>query len=247
MTPANRINLRDVKTPGEFIIPPGAELGFENVEGQILWFTLKDGKLSFPAAAEVKSWNSPGPYKVGLKNCRTVFFCIVSEAGGDATVSNSAVYGAGLYFGGESKAAFKDVHNGRALKDHTVSAADRKLRMIDSTVTAWNFYAGEKAALTIEGCTFGEALAFVEGRMDIRDSTCDGSGGYVGAENKAHITLTRCTIKSLAVAKDEGTLILEDCEITGDVRAVGKATVRLKNCRVSGKIECDPTATLTQS
>lgn len=60
------------------------------------------------------------------------------------------------------------------------------------------------------------------------------SGGYVGSEGKSELRLTGCTIECLVIARDDSTLILEDCEGIGDVRAVGKGTVRLIRTKVSG-------------
>ena len=64
----------------------------------------------------------------------------------------------------------KGLKNGQPMKDYALGASDRSLRFVDCTVRAWNFYPAEKAHLTIEDCTFGEALAFGEGRIEIRNS-----------------------------------------------------------------------------
>ncbi|MFQ5844253.1 MAG: hypothetical protein ACE5JG_04615, partial [Planctomycetota bacterium] len=96
--------------------------------------------------------------------------------------------------------------------------------------------------LTVERSTIGEAIAFMRSRMEIRDTTCDGTGGYVSTHDTAQIRLVGCTIRSPVVARDRSTAVLERCTVHGDVRATGSATIRLVDCTVTGKVEQDPGA-----
>ncbi len=237
-----KIRLHRALTPGEFILWPGTEISVTDSDFVILWFGLGEnlkGKFSVPSGEKVDDWISGHGHQARVRNSTRMLFCVISNAGSDGTIEETEIYSAGLYFASDSRVALKDLHNTKVVKDFRLESDDRKLRFRNAKVAAWNFYANERARLTVERCTFGEALAFGDGRMEIRNSACDGTGGYVGTEGRSEIRLVRCKIACLVIARDESTLILEDCEISGAVRATGKGTVRLVRCKTSGPIETD--------
>ncbi|MBI2900191.1 MAG: hypothetical protein HYY17_08395 [Planctomycetes bacterium] len=244
-----RVRVKRVKSAGEYVISPGAEVTVEESHFAILWHMLgpkAKGAIRFPRGEKVEDWSSGWGMNVRVRNSTGILFCLVSTPGSDAVVEDSEVYATGIQLFGDASVSVKDLHNGRPLKDYKIDVPDRSLRFLRSTVKSWTFYPCEKTALRVEKCTFGEVMAFAEARVDGVDSTCDGSGGYVMSEGTTIIRLKGCRIDCLVLAKDSGTIVLEDCEVTGDVRAVGKGTVRLVRCRVRGRIEKDPGATLTQ-
>lgn len=244
-----QVSLRGVKTPGEFVISPGSRVSIEDTHFAILWFEFgpnAEGTISMPPGEKVDDFTMGHGHDVRVRNATSVLFCLVSKAGSAAIVEKSTIYATGIFFDGKAKASFRGLHNKKALDDVPVTADDRKLRFVKSTVQAWNFYAAEEAEIQVDDCTFGEVLTFHQGKVDIRSSRCDGTGGYVGSDQGSQLTLTKCKIECLVVAKETSTLTLVDCEVTGDVRAVGKATVRLVRTQVAGKVEADPDAKIVR-
>lgn len=242
-----RVSLRKAVSPGEFIIGPGMEMSAVDSKGVILWLTLGEnfkGRLTLPPAEHVAKWSSGFDLNVKVENCDQVYWCIISVAGSEGVIEKCQVYGAGLLFAGDSEIALKGLKNGQPMKDYTLGAPDRSLRFVDCTVRAWNFYPAEKAHLTVEDCTFGEALAFGEGQIEIRNSTCDGAGGYIGTHGKAEMRLIDCTLQCLVIGHDQSTLVLERCTAKGDVRATDQSTVRIIGGSVAGRAEKDEGATL---
>jgi hypothetical protein len=246
---SSKVTLKEAKTPGEFIIAPGATISIADSESMFLWLPAGPnltGKLALPAGNRVASWKGDFGINVQIANSSNVVWCLLSTPGATGSIEGSEIYGAGVYFGGETSVTLKDVKNNMPLADYSLPAADRKLNFKNSKVRAWNFYANEKAVLNLADCVFGEAFAFGASKISAAKSVCDGTGGYVCAHDSSEISLTDCKITSLVVAKDKASIILTNCEITGEVRATGTAKITLKNCKTSGKVEHDPTATVTR-
>lgn len=243
-----RVSLERAKSPGEFVVAPGMELNVRDCRFVIVWLPIGanvKGRVTLPDGNNVADWQSGHGINVRVKNSQIVWG-LVSSRGADALVANSDIYATGILFDGNAAFAIKNLHNKSALADYTVTANDRKLRFSDAKVTAWNFYAAQRAHGTIESSTFGEVLLFGEGRMEVRDSACDGSGGYIGASERAELTIVNSKINSLVIARDDAKIVMRDCEINGDVRATGRSTVKLIGCQVTGRIEKDAGATLIE-
>lgn len=239
-----RVSLRKATAPGEFIIAPGGKVAVEETVHVLLWFALgpeaKDG-LSWPAGAEVKDFSFR---QVRVRDSKNVLWGIISAPGSACSVENSNLLACGFLLTGESQVVFRDLRNKRELDDEVI---DRRIRFVRSTVGAWNFYPSQKTRLVVERCTFGEIIAFQEARAEVRDSICDGSGGYVAAHNRSELRLVRCRISCLVVAREDATVILEDCDVSGDIHAADRATVRIVNTRISGHVDMDPGAVIERT
>ncbi len=243
------VNVTGATGINEFVIPAGAACSFRDCKFLILWFTLGanlQGGWSFPAGGHVGCWTAGAGHRTTVTSCDNVYFCLVSNPGAKGEVADSEVYGAGLFFMGEEPVTLSGLENRKKVHSLHLAATDRDLTFLDTTVQAWTIYPALKAHVTVERCVIGETLAFGEAREEISDSTCDGTGGYFGTSQTASIHAVRCKITCLVVARDESSIVLEDCEVVGDVRAAGKATVKLVRCKVTGRIEKDPGATITE-
>ncbi|MBI2190710.1 MAG: hypothetical protein HYU36_01840 [Planctomycetes bacterium] len=244
-----RVAIRRTRQTGEFVIAAGADISIEDSSSVILWLPVGPqikGKISLPPGSKVENWTSGPGMRVRVRRCENVLWCIISQPGSDAVIERTDLYAAGLYFDGNARAAFRGVQNGRRMQDYSLEVSDRKLRFVDCRVSAWNFYSNGKARVSVEGSTFGESLAFGESELDIRNSTCDGSGGYLGSSNQARLKLSGCKVSCLVVARDESSISLDRCEVSGDVRATARSSLRLTQCRVNGRVEKDAGAQLIQ-
>jgi hypothetical protein len=244
-----RVNLRKVEGMTEFIVALGAEFSIVECSFVILWLTMGPnfkGPLSLPPGGRVEEWSAGHGLSLKIRNSTRIVWCLLSAAGSEGSVEKTALHACGLLFQGDGKTVLRDLQNGRTLRNVKVDATDRTLKFDESSVAAWTIYPADRAQVWLEKCAFGEALAFGESRIEIKDSTCDGSGGYLGAQDRASMKLIGCKIRCLVVARDEASIVLENCEIEGDVRATGRSTVRLVRCKVRGAVEKDEGATLNR-
>ena len=235
-------------SPGEFIVTPGGTVDVADSQNVILWLFLGPalkGTLRLPAPDVGDPWRSGTGLNVTVARSTGIRWCLVSSPGSDGAVQGEAT-AAGLLFGGKTALTLDDLQDGRAFAEWALPAPDRKLVFRDGKVGAWNLYASDDSRVTLRKSTFGEAMTFGHGRIEVEDSTCDGKGGYLAAHDDGELRLTRCRISCLVVARHRGTVVLADCDVTGDVRATEKGTVRLVRTRVTGTVEADPGARLTR-
>ncbi len=245
--PKGRIALTNTKNPGEFVVAPGGAVLVDGCENVILWHTLAanlQGALSFPGPEVGKRWTSGHGLDVTVENSRGLRWTLLSLPGSAGSVENCDPMAAGLLFGGKSDTTLDDLQNGRAMADWRVPAPDRALTFRKATVGAWNVYASDDAKLRVRKSTIGEAMTFGKARIELEDTTVDGTGGYVGAHDDSVIRLTRCKVTCLVVAHHRTRVELVDCAVTGDVRAVDSGRVVLTRTTVSGKVEADAGATV---
>ncbi|HEY9791159.1 MAG TPA: hypothetical protein V6D22_12205 [Candidatus Obscuribacterales bacterium] len=92
-----------------------------------------------------------------------------------------------------------------------------------------------EARLDISDCTFGELNALMESEAIVRNSTCDGSGGYILVANKTKVSMVNCTLNCPVVATDEGKLVLNHCRVNGDTSASDNAVIILQETILNGR------------
>lgn len=233
----------------EFVLSAGAQAAFRDCKSLILWFFLGanlQGDETFPPCGKVASWRSGAGHDVSVDSCEDVLFCVVSSAGSKGRIVDSAIYGAGLFFSGSDPVSLAGLKNKERLEDVPLQAADRDLRFVRSTVASWTIYPALSANVSVRDCVFGETLAFGDAKEEVADSTCDGTGGYFGTQDRASIHAKHCRITCLVVARDQSSITLEDCEILGEVRATGTSRIRLVRCRLTGRTVADPGASIVE-
>jgi len=244
---SSTIDIAGALSPGEFVIPPRARVDMSDTEGVALWLLLGPpavGRVTLPPMGRVARWDSAWGLNLHLRNC-TVVWCLLSAPGSNAVVEHSDVRAAGVASNGSATATFRDMHNKRRVPHLDLPSVDRHLTFLDTQVTAWTFYTFDRARIVIDGCTYGECMANGESRIQVHNSTCDGSGGYVQASTRSHIDMDGCTLQCLVVASDDAHIVLTGCHVTGDVRATGRSTIELVGCQVTGKLIREPAATLS--
>jgi hypothetical protein len=240
------VHLDKVQHPGEFVLGPGAKFAAKGCRGLLVWTILGPnllGWISFPEGKRVGEWSAPAiEIDASVRGCRDVMWGVISTAGANGSVRNSRLRAVGVYFGGDSVTEL----DGEALRKKWIETPDRKLRFTETDIRTWNFYTNDKARLTLSKCTFGEAIAFGDSRIEVRDSTCDGRGGYLRADANTELRMINCEIRCRVVARDAARILLENCRVTGDVHAVGRSRIRLVGTTVVGQIEADPGAQIAR-
>ena len=83
---------------------------------------------------------------------------------------------------------------------------------------------------------FGELLAFGQATATVHDSTCDGSGGYIGTEGDSRLEIYASELDNDITTFDRSTLLLDGCTVHGDIRATGSSSVVLRNTIVDGAL-----------
>ncbi len=239
------VTLRKMDRPGEFMLSPGSRFSASESTGVMLWLflggRLKD-ELVLPGNEEIREWSPKPVLDLELKQCRSVQWGIVPLPGSKGVVVASELRAVGFPFFGDTNQTLRNIHNGQVPEGGDLGIGDRDVRFKVDNVVAWNFYAGANARLMVENCTFGEVFLSGQAHMTVRDSTCDGKGGYMRAGGNSTLEMMGCTLTSRLVATNDANVSLQDCKVEGDVHATGKSTIKLVKTEVQGQIVGDPPA-----
>ncbi|MCZ7646441.1 MAG: hypothetical protein M5U26_14345 [Planctomycetota bacterium] len=247
--PGSDVALDEVQQLGEVIVVPGARVQLREVKKLLLWFhTLPDkpGQLPLPDGAYVAQWRAPEAlgYDLEVRNSSELMWGLVARDGCKLGVPSAKLRCASFVFAAPAARTVKGLSQGVTYADVPVAAGEARLDLKGSAVETWNLYAVEQAALNVEQCVLGELLAFGQARVNLADTSCDGSGGYFGARDRSTVVAKKCQLKCRVVAHNDAKLTLEDCEIDGDVVAADRAQVTLIRCKVSGQVRREPQARL---
>jgi len=150
-------------------------------------------------------------------------------------VHDSAFRAVGIAFA-EYDGELTGLHNGDYFAGHTFDWPGRHVRFDDVDVETWNFYATDSARVTVRDCLFGEALVFGHGTMVVRDSTCDGTGGYLGTRDSGWMDLRDTDLLCEVTCDGTSLLDVEAALITGTVTAAGDSLIHLRGCDIQGDL-----------
>lgn len=110
---------------------------------------------------------------------------------------------------------------------------DRYLALDDVYMITWNLYGDNTAEINIDSCVFGECLAMGNSNINIRNSICDGTGGWVGATANGNLALDNVTVNTIAQTQGSGTLHLKDTYVLWNVQSTGTGTLTAVDVEVS--------------
>lgn len=237
-------DIKNCASVGEICLFPGVAVNIENTDVVLVWFFAVPGvnaAICLPDGTSIADWQLDSELGIDLSvsNSTNVLWGLISYPGSVLRIDNSEILVTGLLFSLNSIVPLTGIENGKSLDNSTVFT-DRILELENSPVNTWNFYASGNAAVLIDNCLFGEALSFDTSSIEISNSTCDGTGGYLGSEDESEIYIvdTKVTCEVLAFGSSE--LIIENSSVTGNIMAVDSSTIRIRNIAHKGlKLEFD--------
>lgn len=233
------IVLQNDATPGEFIVEPGSHYRLSRCRGAILWLKLGDQQkadLVLPPTSALHHFTAPPATKLDLQidDSIGIHWALITLPGADVTVRNSSLIATGLVFPLSTPVKITNIED-HAMLNKRLNLSDRNVSFVNTKVDAFTFYPIFDAHLEITDCVFGELNAFKSCEISVRNSTCDGSGGYVLAAENARVRFANCKLTCLVVTSGRGHLTLDHCQIIGDVTAADDSSIDLIGCTLSGK------------
>jgi len=225
---------------GEFVLAPGGDLRVERSNTVLVWFSIMPGQkttLSLPDGAHLVRWALPAmnQMKLNIRESRHVMWGLITTHDSDLTVKGSQLRAVGLAFVNRASVSVKGLRNRTRYAEEAIQISDRKMKLIETTVAAWNFYPMQDARLSVQDCVFGEAMVFNHATLEVHGSTCDGSGGFLGVLDDARVKMVGCTLTCDVNAYGRGEALLERCGIQGNVTAADSSRIRLVETPVDGR------------
>jgi len=218
----SRLDIEYAKKLGEFVVQNGTTLIAKNSNHLLIWLYCAEGikaDLNLPENKHIRSWTAPNELKrtITVEDSQNIDWGLIAAPGSNITLRDSKLRAVGLHFLEDSHSQVSNIKNTSLYDDFTLKTSQHELRLLNSTVTAWNFYAGDTAELEIHDSVFGESISFGQSTIKVNNSTCDGTGGYIGA-------------------KDNSTTIFEDGKVSAVVQTQGRAKFEIKNARIKGNV-----------
>jgi hypothetical protein len=217
---------------GEFIIFENSTCTLKNSSGIIFWIctgqTLRE-PLVYPHGDSVAHWQTPRELtnKITVQNCSDLLYGFIAKPGCDITLKNSDIRALGFLFSGNTEDRIAGLKNGAAFVDYPLKTEVHTLRFINCDVRSWNFYTEDTARLTIENCEYGESISLKDSVITVHKSICDGSGGYLGADDNSQTIVMESEINCMVLAQEYSKLMFEKSAIKGDIIVSGKSVISL--------------------
>lgn len=235
--------IADDNTGGmELILDYEVNVDITNSNMLVLWFCFNAGSLidfTFPpdtgslmtlASYVDEFWFAdtvPGvtgiDYHLHLANNDSVTWCLFTNQGSDVTIHNSTLLACAVTYDGTASAMLKGFTNDLTYMYYNAPVADRSIVVENTKVFAWNFYARDSADITIDSCRFGEVLVFDNGHALVKNSLCDGYGGYVGTYQNGRIDIRNSEIMrmwpgpAILLADHNGRITATGSLVTGGI------------------------------
>lgn len=209
----------------ELIITGSAMADFTDSSGSILWLGFSEGEsadFALPDSSGVVDWHFssdlPGVtgvnYRLNVNNCTETLLAVVSYPGSNVTLRQSDISVIGIYFGGSYSESISGLVNQSFYTEHDFGFADRRLRLVKSSVKTWNVYAGGEVDLTLDQCILGEVITYDNAECEMNYCLVDGTGGYLGAQGYSILRFNFSTNIGELICTDYGVAICLYSSIT---------------------------------
>ncbi|UCB45280.1 MAG: hypothetical protein JSV25_13860 [Spirochaetota bacterium] len=234
--------LERCKNFGEVIIEEGTDISVSGCESILLWLNCGKGlkaQVSLPDNVMNGRWKAPSSLKrdVIVENSRDVMWGLIALNGCNITISRSSLRAVGILYTGRAKAVVRDMKNDVHYANFSYNSPFHDLRFIETKVRTWNFYTGGNAELEIRDCVYGESISFGNSQINVFDSICDGSGGYIGARENSATNFYGGEISCDVLTHDRAQFLIQDCgQVGGRVEAAGESKITVVNTPLLGKV-----------
>jgi hypothetical protein len=208
--------IRDVDEPGVHFAGNLWALDHSRIE-------IPDGATidwSPPLPGPVDGWSWPPDDAVGIFQRATIdrsevlLWPMLVRSGSDLTLRDIPDEGwvvVGLYLPGSAR--ISRLENDVFVGDRELDLGDRRLRLVNANVDTWNLYPQNDAVVEVAGSVIGEVLSFGNSVTRIRDTTVDGTGGFLGSRDQSRLELVDSTVTCTVEAAGDSLLTLRHSQV----------------------------------
>jgi hypothetical protein len=188
-------------------------------EGRVwVWVEIGAGSTvdwSPPLPGFVNQWSWPPPDATGvpqtvtMTRCETLLWPMLVREGSDLTLRDVPEDGwvvVGLHLPDDT--VVETLVNDVRVEDAELMLPDRRLRLVDARIDTWNLYPQRRAVVDVRDSVLGEILSFDDSVVRVERSVIDGTGGFLGAQDRSRMSFTGSLLTCTIEATDAATLTL---------------------------------------
>jgi len=221
----SRLEARRLSGQFECIVQDAATMVLEDIpreggEGELwVWPEFPAGSravYSPPLPGFVERWSFPPPGSEGIperiemRRCQVTLWPLLVRAGSDLTLRDippEQWMVVGLHL--PTSTEIEGLRDGETVAHRELALPDRRLVLENATIDTWNLYPQADARVRVRDCLLGEVIVMERARLDMADTTVDGSGGYFGVQDGGWAAVRGSTFTCDVQATGDGTLVLE--------------------------------------
>ncbi len=201
------IDIRHSDKAGEFVmLSDSAQLNIVHSDTVLIW-------LGFPRGASGELYGSPDMdewveqftypdstctginYSIKVDSLYGLILATMAMDSTDITVYDADLQSAGNIFevakydslGTVIPDTISGLIDDSHYDDWVVPLPERNLRLVNTSIRAWNLYFYGETDLTLKSSIFGECLSADSNKTTLMQTTCDGFGGHIGSSGSSFL------------------------------------------------------------
>lgn len=194
------IDIRYSNRAGEFVVLGDSSLlNIAHSDTVLLWLGFPEnssGELNTPPDTNewVEQFSYPDitctgiNYSVNIDSLYGLMIATMAKDSTDVTITNAHLRASGNIFEMPITDTITGIIDYSYYNDWVAPFEERNYHLINSSVDAWNLYFFGAGDMTIKSSIFGECLSAGMCNTTLMNTTCDGSGGHIGASDSSMLT-----------------------------------------------------------
>ncbi len=193
------IDIRHSDKAGEFVIlSDSAQLNIAHSDTVLIW-------LSFPRGSSGELHGSPAMddwverfvypdstctginYSIEIDSIYGLILATMAMDSTDVTVYDAKLQSSGNIFEVPVIDTISGLIDDFQYDDWTAPFTGRNLRLVNTSIRAWNLYFYGGTDITLKSSIFGECISADSNRTTLMHTTCDGFGGHIGATGSSFL------------------------------------------------------------
>ncbi|RKZ31349.1 hypothetical protein DRQ36_02415 [bacterium] len=238
----SRIDINHANGAGEFVVlGDSCSLHIAHSDTVLIWLGFpknSSGEVhgSFGMGDYVESYSFPDStctgisYSIELDSLSGLILATMAEDSTEVVVYDADLQSCGNIFYNNWVDTISGLVDGSHYDDFSPHLPGRTLRLVNSSVKAWNLYPYENTEITLQSSIFGELCSDSLAQTTIMNATCDGMGGHVGAGGSATFIMFYSTLFTDALMeRNSMSMLLYTSFVRGNLIARDRAVTLLYN------------------
>ena len=214
------IDIRESNRSGEFVVTgDSCSLHIAHSDSVLIWLGFpkySSGEVhgSFGMDDFVESYSFPDStcsginYSIELDSLTGLILATMAEDSSEVVVYDADLQSCGNIFSNNWVDTISGLVDGSHYDDFSPHLPGRTLRLVNSSVKAWNLYPYENTEITLQSSIFGELCSDNLAQTRIMNATCDGLGGHIGASGSSSMIVFYSTLFCDALLEQQSLSIL---------------------------------------